>query len=79
MNNLELAEMRYAWPGGYEIFFICKDGGLLCSPCVVKEWDECISTAVEDCADDWNIVSMSHTGQLDERESCDNCWREFQP
>lgn len=24
---------RYAWPGGYEIFYECQDNGLLCAPC----------------------------------------------
>ena len=28
---------RWAWPGGYPIFYICADGGVLCSKCANKE------------------------------------------
>ena len=28
----------YIWPGGYQIHFICDDGGTLCFTCTKAEW-----------------------------------------
>ncbi len=76
-DYLKLANEHFAWPGGYEIFFITDDGGILCSPCVVKEWDECIEDA--DIGDGWNVTAYSHTGNIDEAENCDHCYRTISP
>lgn len=73
---LKLATDRFAWPGGYEIFFVTDDGGTLCSPCVEKEWDGCIADAYPN--DGWNIVGFDHTGNTDEAVTCDHCNREVQ-
>src|SRR2546428_6652372 len=27
----------FAWPGGYPIFYLCADGGILCPQCANKE------------------------------------------
>ena len=73
---LQLAKERYAWPGGYEVFFVCDDGGVLCSPCVVKEWDEVINDSEE--GDGWFLIGFDHTGATDERTQCDHCYRVIQ-
>ena len=44
---LALAKQKYAWPGGYPLLFLMKDGGVLCPDCVVREW-ETISQAEDD-------------------------------
>lgn len=33
----KLARQKYAWPGGYRIWFLADDGGILCSECVLSE------------------------------------------
>ena len=66
----KLAEDRFAWPGGYELFFITDDAGVLCAPCVIREWDE-IRTA--NPGDGWNVTGWSHTGECDSPTSCDHC------
>ena len=69
-----LAEERFTFPGAYELFFITDDGGVLCSPCVVTEWDDTISQADE--GDGWFIVGVDHSGNCDEPVHCDHCNRE---
>ena len=72
---LNLATDRFAWPGGYEMFFVTDDGGVLCAPCVVKEWSEVIH--LSDPGDGWHIVAVGHDGELDEPVNCDHCNREI--
>lgn len=72
---LALARQRWAWPGGYEIFFITDDGGTLCAPCVAGSWLELIQDA--NPGDGWYIDGFSHTGEIDDPETCDHCYREI--
>jgi hypothetical protein len=74
-NYLALANERFAWPGGYEMFFVTDDSGVLCAPCVVTEWVDTIS--VSDEGDGWHIVAVGHEGELDEPVNCDHCYREI--
>ena len=32
---------RFAWPGGYPVFYITSDGAALCPSCVSEEIDQC--------------------------------------
>ena len=75
MKFLDMANERFAWPGGYEIYMVTDDGGVLCSPCVVAEWSEVIS--VSDEGDGWHVVAVDHDGNLDEPVNCDHCNREI--
>ena len=70
---LKYATERYAFPGGYELFFVTDDGGVLCAPCVVQEWSETVF--VSDPGDGWYVVAVGHDGELDEPVSCDHCSR----
>ena len=72
---LDLARQRYAWPGGYEIFFVTDDGGVLCAPCVAENWLEAIRDAIP--GDGWRVDGFSHTGEVDDPETCDHCYREI--
>ncbi len=73
-DYIKLAYERFAFPGAYEMFFITDDGGTLCSPCVVSEWQECIKDADE--GDGWKVVAVSHDGDIDEPVHCDHCNRQ---
>jgi hypothetical protein len=66
------AEERYAWPGGYELFTVQDDGGVLCAPCVLDNWVEVSSS---DGRDGWGIIGWSHTGEDDGPVICDHCGR----
>ena len=69
----DLADERFAWPGGYAIFFVTDDGGVLCSPCVVDNWDDTIRDA--DTGDGWKIEASDHTGNCDDIPTCDHCYK----
>ena len=58
----------YAWPGGYPLFYLCKDGGILCPDCANKE------IALTDDIDDpqWYIVGYDINYE-DESMYCDHC------
>lgn len=61
----------YAWPGGYPIYYICKDSGVLCPKCANSK--EC-KEALEDCPDDaqWLIVAAGINYE-DPDLYCDHC------
>ena len=64
----------YAWPGGYPIYYLCADGGILCPNCANKE------SAVRDADehpdypdhDQWRIVASGINWE-DSSLTCDNC------
>jgi len=64
----------YAWAGGYPIYYLCADGGILCPHCANKE------SAVKEADerpdypgfDQWRIVA-SDINWEDPSLTCDNC------
>ena len=61
---------KYAWPGGYPIFYLCADGGVLCADCV-DENRELIDGADEHDRQ-WLIVAQEINYE-DNSLFCDNC------
>jgi hypothetical protein len=64
----------FAWPGGYPIYYLCADGGILCPQCAnkesaVKEADEHLDYPD---FDQWRIVAGDINWQ-DVSLTCDNC------
>lgn len=48
---------QYAWPGGYPMFFICADGGILSFAAVRQEWRQvCRAMIQHDKRSDWYVV-----------------------
>jgi len=48
MRNVRRAiRQPYAWPGGYPVYVVLGDGGMLCPACARKEYRQ-ISTATRD-------------------------------
>lgn len=45
---------RWAWPGGYPLYYLCADDGVLCSKCANKEIE---LTSTPDAEADWHIVA----------------------
>ena len=35
-----VARERFAWPGGYPLFLIMENGGVLCPACIKSEWKQ---------------------------------------
>lgn len=62
----------FAWPGGYQLYYVCRDGGVLCPDCVNKEID-LISSALEDDFDkQWRVIGTD-VNYEDNDLTCDHC------
>ena len=64
---------RWAWPGGYEMFYVTHDGGLLCNPCVIQELNSILDSISNDINDGWKVVGYGSTAELEDRTVCDHC------
>jgi len=78
--GMQIAELRaanngdlpaYAWPGGYPMFYLAADGGILCPTCANEERAK---RADSDCPDDreWRVVD-GDTHLEGPPMACDNC------
>lgn len=64
----------YAWPGGYEIFYLVKDGGVLCHQCANRELERTL-----DPDDDQFHIVASDINYEDSDLFCDHCNRRIEP
>jgi hypothetical protein len=64
----------WAWPGGYPIYYITKDSGVLCPKCANDNSNRTIDGDDDDCPDDaqWLIVAAEVNWE-DGDMTCDNC------
>ena len=61
---------KYAWPGGYPVFYLVADNGVLCADCANGTND---SDASEDTDDtQWKLVACDVNWE-DESLYCDYC------
>lgn len=60
---------RWAWPGGYPLYYLCADGGVLCSKCANTEIK---LTSAVDADDQWKIVAADINYE-DPYLVCDHC------
>ena len=48
----------YAWPGGYPIYYLCEDGGVLCPDCANGESEVYVGNPIDGIDDpQWHIVA----------------------
>ncbi len=59
----------YAWPGGYPVYHLCADNGVLCPECANTQSE--VHTN-EDGPEDWHIVA-SDVNYEDPHLYCDHC------
>ncbi len=57
---------RYAWPGGYPIYYATKDGGVLCAKCANANLSATLTTDPQ-----WRIVAMDVN--YEDEIYCDHC------
>jgi hypothetical protein len=64
----------YAWPGGYPIYYLCADNGVLCPNCANKESAVRPAEQHPDYPDydQWRIVAGDINWE-DADLTCDNC------
>jgi len=64
----------YAWPGGYPIYYLCADSGILCPNCANTEPAVRQADKEPDCpdSDQWRIVAGDVNWE-DDSLACDHC------
>lgn len=62
---------RYAWPGGYEIFYVTQDNGLLCAACA----NENIELMGDPYDPQWNVTGCIVECEVEDDDymTCDHC------
>lgn len=76
-----LRQGKYAWPGGYPVYFVTTDGAALSFDTVRAEWRNVVSSHLMDCHDGWHLAGIDvnwedadltddHTGQAIESAYC---------
>ena len=63
---------QYAWPGGYPLFLITRDGGTLCVECGKKEYKNIVRAIRQNMSDDWNVTAVDINWE-DPNMDCDHC------
>lgn len=66
----------YAWPGGYPIYYYCKDGGILCPTCVNDNKEEIEQAEEYEDAQWWIIAQEIHWEGPP--LTCDHCYKEIE-
>lgn len=76
MNTKEIKRLiraKFAWPGGYEIYLVTDDGGVLCCECARKEYRQILYSRWNSIRDGWNVVGYGTADQHDGLLTCDHC------
>ena len=55
---LALDNGAYAWPGGYPMFFICRDGAALSYDAALDNKHMIIDAIENGCAADWRVIGF---------------------
>lgn len=63
---------RYAWPGGYPLFALCSDGGVLCHACSKTNAKQIIRSTRSNSLDGWAVAGVDINYE-DASLYCDNC------
>ena len=76
MNNAshvkELIRQPYAWPGGYPLYAITSDGGVLCHKCCKSEFRSIVDSIHTDSSDGWKVEAVTVNWE-DTDLFCDHC------
>jgi hypothetical protein len=71
INKLKYAiRNKYAWPGGYEFFGICSDGGTLCPDCMKENFRPIIWSIKNKVNDGWKVDTIDCAVSLESEEYC---------
>ena len=63
----------FTFPGGYPIFYLCEDGGVLCPDCVNAERD----LVFDDGEPVWNVIANDINYENDSLY-CDHCCEQIE-
>lgn len=66
---------KFAWPGGYEIYGITSDGGVLCCDCMRREYRLIAQSRRHNYNDGWQVQAIALDCETDSFTACDHCYR----
>jgi hypothetical protein len=69
----------YAWPGGYELFFITRDGGAICFDCARKAFRLICDSIRNGHSDGRRVVACDIAEYYEDGLACDHCGRDIVP
>lgn len=73
----QLIRQHFAWPGGYEIFFVTPDGSAICVDCARSNYQKIARDRREKRNTGWLIRWAATTNDLNESIDCDECRRKI--
>jgi hypothetical protein len=63
----------YAWPSGYDTFFLTTDNATLCYACAMRERTSVIWSIAHRVNDGWQVVAFDAVCNADGPLMCDHC------
>lgn len=76
-NVKRIAREHFAWPGGYELYAVANDGGVLCFNCCRSEFPQIARSTISKARDGWQCIGYSSMAETEEPITCDHCNREI--
>ena len=62
---------KWAWPGGYPLFFITTEGEVLSFEAVRDNWRRVVRSHLHRCSDGWQLAGVDVNWE-DEELTCDH-------
>lgn len=72
-----VARHQYAWPGGYLMFAVMKDGESMCPDCVEENAALIARSTRENGRTGWEFAGVSSLAECDDAGQCCNCNRDL--
>lgn len=67
----------FAWPGGYPVYTVMRDGELLCSKCAKGNYRLIAQATKDDLGDGWQAAGADILWEGE--EYCAHCGKELEP
>lgn len=65
----------FAFPGGYEFYYVTSDGGAICHSCARANYRSISDSIRRSIGDGWRVVAVDSTADCEEHLNCDHCSR----
>ena len=75
---IRTAASGYAWPGGYPVFLLMRDGGTICPDCVRKMYRTLLRDTLTSYGPSFEVDSAQVNWE-DNTLFCDNCGHWIEP
>jgi hypothetical protein len=71
-GRLRSSPSGFAWPGGYPMFWITREGDALCWSCVRKEWRQVVWDFLRNASTGWRVEACDINYE-DPELCCSHC------